>query len=81
MFATVDPSAGYKGITCFVMSKDMGVEIVKEEKKVSYMTHMEKTAYVQLGIKASSTCQLAFDHVKIPKENIVGEIGKGYKVN
>lgn len=38
-------------------------------------------AHLQLGIKASSTCQLAFDNVKIPKENIVGEIGKGYKVS
>ncbi|WWC88662.1 uncharacterized protein L201_003575 [Kwoniella dendrophila CBS 6074] len=66
VFANVDPSKGYKGITCFVMSKDMGVEIAKKEKK--------------LGIKASSTCLLNFDDVKIPKENIVGEIGKGYKI-
>jgi alkylation response protein AidB-like acyl-CoA dehydrogenase len=35
VFANVDPSAGYKGITCFIMSKDMGVEIAKKEKKVS----------------------------------------------
>lgn len=48
------------------MSKDMGVQIAKKEKK--------------LGIRASSTCVLSFDDVKIPKENIVGEIGKGYKV-
>ncbi|WVF69017.1 hypothetical protein IAT40_003791 [Kwoniella sp. CBS 6097] len=66
VFANVDPSKGYKGITCFIMSKDMGVEIAKKEKK--------------LGIKASSTCLLNFDDVKIPKENIVGEIGKGYKI-
>ncbi|OCF35118.1 acyl-CoA oxidase [Kwoniella heveanensis BCC8398] len=66
VFANVDPSKGYKGITCFVMSKDMGVEIAKKEKK--------------LGIRASSTCLLNFDDVKIPKENIVGEIGKGYKI-
>lgn len=37
-------------------------------------------ALLQLGIKASSTCLLSFDDVKVPKENIVGEIGKGYKV-
>jgi alkylation response protein AidB-like acyl-CoA dehydrogenase len=43
--------------------------------------HDGNIAYSQLGIKASSTCQLAFDNVKIPKENIVGEVGKGYKVN
>lgn len=66
VFANVDPSAGYKGITCFVMSKDMGVEITKKEAK--------------LGIRSSSTCQLAFDNVKIPKENVVGEVGKGYKI-
>ncbi|WVQ85012.1 hypothetical protein IAT38_007176 [Cryptococcus sp. DSM 104549] len=66
VFANVDPSKGYKGITCFIMSKDMGVEIAKKEKK--------------LGIRASSTCLLSFDDVKIPKENIVGEVGKGYKI-
>jgi len=66
VFANVDPSAGYRGITCFVLSKDMGVEIAKKEKK--------------LGIRASSTCQLSFDDVKVPKENVVGEVGKGYKI-
>ncbi|ODN93404.1 acyl-CoA oxidase [Cryptococcus wingfieldii CBS 7118] len=66
VFANVDPSKGYKGITCFIMSKDMGVEIAKKEKK--------------LGIRASSTCVLNFDDVKIPKENVVGEVGKGYKI-
>ena len=39
-----------------------------------------RKADFQLGIRASSTCVLAFDDMKIPKENIVGEIGKGYKV-
>ncbi|ORX37224.1 acyl-CoA dehydrogenase/oxidase [Kockovaella imperatae] len=66
VFANVDPSKGYKGITCFVMSKDMGVQIAKKEKK--------------LGIRSSSTCVLSFDDVRVPKENIVGEIGKGYKI-
>ncbi|GFZ44980.1 hypothetical protein JCM24511_02706, partial [Saitozyma sp. JCM 24511] len=66
VFANVDPSKGYKGITCFALSKDMGVEIAKKEKK--------------LGIRSSSTCVLSFDDVKVPKENIVGEIGKGYKI-
>lgn len=62
VFANVDPSAGYKGITCFVMSKDMGVQIAKKERK--------------LGIRSSSTCLLNFDDVIVPKENIVGELGK-----
>ncbi|KAK4689677.1 short-chain 2-methylacyl-CoA dehydrogenase, partial [Tremellales sp. Uapishka_1] len=66
VFANVDPSKGYKGITCFVMSKDMGVEIAKKE--------------IKLGIRASSTCLINFDDVKIPKENVVGEVGKGYKI-
>jgi alkylation response protein AidB-like acyl-CoA dehydrogenase len=67
VFANVDPSKGYKGITCFVVSKDMGVEIMKKEEK--------------LGIRASSTCVLNFDDIKVPKENVVGEVGKGYKVS
>ncbi|RXK40007.1 acyl-CoA oxidase [Tremella mesenterica] len=66
LFANVKPEDGYRGITCFILSKDMGVQIVKKEAK--------------LGIKASSTCVLAFDDVKIPKENVVGEVGKGYKI-
>ncbi|CAD6566367.1 MAG: hypothetical protein TREMPRED_002502 [Tremellales sp. Tagirdzhanova-0007] len=66
VFANVDPSKGYKGITCFVMSKDQGVQIAKKEKK--------------LGIRASSTCQLSFDDVRLHKDSIVGEVGKGYKI-
>ncbi|KAL1925917.1 hypothetical protein VTP01DRAFT_7195 [Rhizomucor pusillus] len=65
VFANLDPSKGYKGITCFVVEKDMGVQIAKKESK--------------LGIRASSTCVLNFDDVKVPKENVLGEIGKGYK--
>lgn len=66
VFANVDPSKGYKGITCFVVDKDMGVQIAKKEKK--------------LGIRASSTCVLNFDGIKVPKENVLGEVGKGYKI-
>lgn len=66
IFATVDPSKGYKGITCFIATKDMGIQIAKKEQK--------------LGIKASSTCTLSFDDMKIPKENMIGEEGKGYKI-
>ncbi|OMJ19123.1 Short/branched chain specific acyl-CoA dehydrogenase, mitochondrial [Smittium culicis] len=66
VFANVDMSKGYKGITCFVVEKSMGVSILKKEKK--------------LGIRASSTCSLDFDNIKVPLENVVGEIGKGYKI-
>ncbi|KAI8827044.1 acyl-CoA dehydrogenase/oxidase [Fimicolochytrium jonesii] len=65
VFANVDPSKGYKGITCFAVEKEMGVKINKKEKK--------------LGIRSSSTCELSFDDIEVPEENIIGEIGKGYK--
>ncbi|KAI8588402.1 acyl-CoA dehydrogenase/oxidase [Geranomyces variabilis] len=65
VFANVDPSKGYKGITCFLVEKEWGVTIAKKEKK--------------LGIKCSSTCELNFEDIEVPAENIVGEIGKGYK--
>ncbi|KEP55718.1 putative acyl-CoA dehydrogenase short-branched chain [Rhizoctonia solani 123E] len=69
VFATVDPSKGYKGITCFVVPKELGIEIAKKEQK--------------LGIRASSTCVLNFDGIKVPAENLIGgpdQIGKGYKI-
>jgi hypothetical protein len=66
VFATVDPSLGYKGITCFVLDKSMGVTVAKKEQK--------------LGIRASSTCTLDFDDVVVPASNVIGEVGKGYKV-
>jgi hypothetical protein len=66
VFATVDPSKGYKGITCFVVEKDWGVEIGKKESK--------------LGIRASSTCTLHFDGVKVPVDNVLGKVGEGYKI-
>ncbi|KAG2191933.1 hypothetical protein INT46_011854 [Mucor plumbeus] len=65
VFANVDPSKGYKGITCFIVEKEMGVQVAKKESK--------------LGIRASSTCVLNFDEIVVPKENILGEVGKGYK--
>ncbi|KAI8818579.1 acyl-CoA dehydrogenase/oxidase [Fimicolochytrium jonesii] len=65
VFANVDPSKGYKGITCFLVEKEMGVKIAKKEKK--------------LGIKSSSTCELSFEDVEVPAANVVGEVGKGYK--
>jgi butyryl-CoA dehydrogenase/short/branched chain acyl-CoA dehydrogenase len=67
VFATVDPDAGYKGITCFVMERGMpGFTVGRKEDK--------------LGIRASSTCELVFDSVPVPAENILGQRGKGYKV-
>ncbi|KAI9883650.1 MAG: Ankyrin-2 [Watsoniomyces obsoletus] len=66
VFANLDPSKGYKGISAFVMEKGTkGLSIAKKEKK--------------LGIKASSTCVLNFDDVEIPHENLLGEEGQGYK--
>ncbi|KAL4799048.1 acyl-CoA dehydrogenase/oxidase [Aspergillus venezuelensis] len=66
VFANLDPSKGYKGITAFIVEKDTpGFSIAKKEKK--------------LGIKASSTCVLNFDDVVIPKSNLLGEEGQGYK--
>ena len=66
VFANVDPDKGYKGITAFVVERDTpGFTIGKKEEK--------------LGIRASSTCELQFDGVVVPKANVVGEVGKGYK--
>src|SRR5258706_14323585 len=65
IFANADFSKGYKGITCFVATKDMGIQIAKKEQK--------------LGIRASSTCTLNSDDLKIPEENIIGGLGKRYK--
>ncbi|KAM3511540.1 hypothetical protein MY11210_004826 [Beauveria gryllotalpidicola] len=66
VFANLDPSKGYKGITAFIVDKDTpGFSIAKKEKK--------------LGIRASSTCVLNFDDVVVPKENLLGKTGDGYK--
>ncbi|KAI9803605.1 MAG: hypothetical protein M1825_001948 [Sarcosagium campestre] len=66
VFANLDTSKGYKGITAFVVEKGMpGFSVAKKEKK--------------LGIRASSTCVLNFDDVEIPRENLLGEEGHGYK--
>lgn len=65
VFANINPTAGYKGITCFILEKDMGVKVAKKE--------------IKLGIRASSTCSLSFDDVKVPKSQVLGELGKGYK--
>jgi alkylation response protein AidB-like acyl-CoA dehydrogenase len=67
LFATVDPAAGYKGITAFLVEKDFaGFTVGKKEDK--------------LGIRASSTCELILEDCRVPKENVLGEVGKGYKI-
>jgi butyryl-CoA dehydrogenase/short/branched chain acyl-CoA dehydrogenase len=67
LFATLDPSAGYKGITAFLVEKGFaGFAVGKKEDK--------------LGIRASSTCELILEDCRVPKENVLGEPGKGYKI-
>jgi alkylation response protein AidB-like acyl-CoA dehydrogenase len=67
VFATLDPTAGYKGITAFVVEKDsQGLTVGRKEDK--------------LGIRASSTCELLFDHCFVPATNRLGEESKGYKI-
>lgn len=67
VFANLEPSKGYKGITAFIVEKDTpGFSIAKKEKK--------------LGIRASSTCVINLDDVEIPKSHLLGEEGKGYKI-
>jgi len=67
LFATIDAAGGYKGITAFIVEKDMpGFTVGKKEDK--------------LGIRASSTCELILEDCKVPKENVLGEAGKGYKI-
>jgi len=68
IFATIDPEAGYRGITAFIVEKGFeGFSVGKKEDK--------------LGIRASSTTELILDNCKVPKENVLGEVGKGYKVS
>ena len=67
VFANIDPTKGYRGITAFIVERDFkGFTVGKKEDK--------------LGIRASSTCELVFEDCIVPKENVIGEIGKGYKV-
>ncbi len=66
-FANVDFGKGYKGITAFVVEKSFkGFSVGKKEDK--------------LGIRASSTCELLFENCEVPVENVLGEVGKGYKI-
>jgi butyryl-CoA dehydrogenase/short/branched chain acyl-CoA dehydrogenase len=67
VFANARPEAGYKGITCFVVERTAaGFAVGRKEDK--------------LGIRASSTCELILDGVEVAREDVLGEVGKGYKI-
>jgi alkylation response protein AidB-like acyl-CoA dehydrogenase len=67
VFANADPSQGYKGITAFLVERGFpGFSVGKREHK--------------LGIRASSTCELVLDDCEVPSENVLGELGRGYKI-
>jgi len=67
VFANINPEAGYRGITCFLVERDLpGFQVGKKEDK--------------LGIRASSTCELIMDDCRVPASNVLGEAGKGYKI-
>jgi alkylation response protein AidB-like acyl-CoA dehydrogenase len=67
VFANANPEAGYRGITCFLVERDSaGFQVGKKEDK--------------LGIRASSTCELILDDCRVRSANVLGEVGKGYKV-
>src|SRR5277367_421534 len=67
LFANANPEAGHRGITCFLVERDFpGFQVGKKEDK--------------LGIRASSTCELILDDCRVPAANVLGEVGKGYKI-
>ena len=67
LFANANPSAGYRGITAFLIERSFpGFQVGKKEDK--------------LGLRASSTCELILDNCRVPRENVMGEVGKGYKI-
>jgi alkylation response protein AidB-like acyl-CoA dehydrogenase len=67
VFANINPEAGYRGITAFIVERGFnGFTVGKKEDK--------------LGIRASSTCELLFEDCRVPRGNVLGEAGKGYKV-
>ncbi|XP_067996560.1 short/branched chain specific acyl-CoA dehydrogenase, mitochondrial isoform X4 [Melanerpes formicivorus] len=66
VMANTDPSLGYRGITCFIVDRNTeGLQVGKKEDK--------------LGIRASSTCPVTLENVKVPASNILGQVGQGYK--
>src|SRR3954471_3700471 len=67
LFANANPDAGYKGVTAFLIEREFpGFAVGKKEDKI--------------GLRASSTCELILDNCLVPRENVMGEVGKGYKI-
>ena len=67
VFATVDPTKGYRGITAFILEReDEGFTVGKKESK--------------MGLRASSTCEVILENCTIPNDRVLGEVGKGYKL-
>ena len=68
LFANANPAAGYRGITAFLIERGFfaGFQVGKKEDK--------------LGLRASSTCELILDNCEVPRANVLGEVGKGYKI-
>jgi alkylation response protein AidB-like acyl-CoA dehydrogenase len=66
IFAKTDPSAGHRGISCFVVEADWGVKVAKHEDK--------------LGLRGSPTGEIVLDEVRVPVENLVGEEGRGFHI-
>jgi alkylation response protein AidB-like acyl-CoA dehydrogenase len=67
LFANANPAAGYRGVTAFLIERDFpGFQVGKKEDK--------------LGLRASSTCELVLDNCRVRRENVMGEVGKGYKI-
>ncbi len=67
LFANANPEAGYRGITAFLIEREFpGFQVGKKEDK--------------LGLRASSTCELILDNCRVPRENVLGEVGQGYKI-
>ncbi len=67
LFANAVPAAGYRGVTAFLIERDTaGFRVGKKEDK--------------LGIRASSTCELLLEDCRVPRQNVLGEVGKGYKI-
>jgi butyryl-CoA dehydrogenase/short/branched chain acyl-CoA dehydrogenase len=67
LFANANPAAGYKGVTAFLIEREFpGFQVGKKEDK--------------LGLRASSTCELILDNCRVPRENVMGEVGQGYKI-
>jgi butyryl-CoA dehydrogenase/short/branched chain acyl-CoA dehydrogenase len=67
LFANSNPEAGYKGVTAFLIEREFpGFQVGKKEDKI--------------GLRASSTCELILDNCRVPRENVMGQVGQGYKI-